>query len=58
MNSAVVVSVLAMIIFLVMASGQAYVAVSKLGVRDKEMSLIVRSIMVGIVTFLSYSILL
>ena len=58
MNSAVVVSVLAMIIFLVMASGQAYVAVSKLGVRDKEMSLVVRSIMVGIVTFLSYSILL
>jgi hypothetical protein len=58
MNSAVVVSVLAMIIFLVMASGQAYVAVSKMGVRDKEMSLIVRSVMVGIVTFLSYSILL
>lgn len=58
MNSAVVVSVLAMIIFLVMASGQAYTAVSSMGVRDKEMSLIVRSIMVGIVTFLSYSILL
>jgi hypothetical protein len=58
MNSAVVVSVLAMIIFLVMASGQAYAAVSSMGVRDKEMSLIVRSVMVGIVTFLSYSILL
>lgn len=58
MNSAVVVSVLAMIVFLVMASGQAYVAVSRMGVKDKEMSLIVRSIMVGIVTFLSYSILL
>ena len=58
MNSAVVVSVLAMIIFLVMASGQAYTAVSSMGVRDKEMSLIVRSVMVGIVTFLSYSILL
>lgn len=58
MNSAVVVSVLAMIVFLVMASGQMFALVKSMGVRDVEMSLIVRSVFVGILTYLLYSLLL
>jgi len=58
MNSAVVVSVLAMIVFLVMASGQMFALVKNMGVKDTEMSLIVRSLFVGILTFLLYSMLL
>jgi hypothetical protein len=58
MNSAVVVSVLAMIVFLLMASGQMFALVKSMGVKDVEMSLIVRSIFVGILTYLLYSLLL
>lgn len=58
MNSAVVVSVLAMIVFLIMASGQMFALVKNMGVKDTEMSLIVRSLFVGILTFLLYSMLL
>jgi|LauGreDrversion4_2_1035121.scaffolds.fasta_scaffold1647388_2 hypothetical protein len=58
MNSAVVVSVLAMIVFLVMASGQMFALVKSMGVKDVEMSLIVRSLFVGVLTYLLYSLLL
>jgi hypothetical protein len=58
MNSAVVVSVVAMIVFLVAASGQMFALVKRLGVKDNEMSLILRSLVVGIVTYLLYSLLL
>jgi len=58
MNSAIVVSVLAMIVFLVMASGQMFALVKNMGVKDVEMSLIIRSLFVGILTFLLYSMLL
>jgi hypothetical protein len=58
MNSAVVVSVVAMIVFLVAASGQMFALVKRLGVRDTEMSLIVRSLVVGVTTYVLYSFLL
>jgi hypothetical protein len=58
MNSAVVVSVVAMIVFLVAASSQMFALVKQMGVRDTEMSLIVRSLVVGAVTYLLYSLLL
>ena len=58
MNSAVVVSVLAMIVFLIMASGQMFALVKSMGVKDAEMSLIVRSLFVGALTYLLYSLLL
>jgi uncharacterized protein with PQ loop repeat len=58
MNSAVVVSVLAMIVFLIMASGQMFALVKSMGVKDVEMSLIVRSIFVGLLTYVLYSLLL
>jgi hypothetical protein len=58
MNSAVVVSVVAMIVFLVAASSQMFALVKQMGVRDTEMSLIVRSLVVGVVTYLLYSLLL
>jgi|LauGreDrversion4_2_1035121.scaffolds.fasta_scaffold07501_2 hypothetical protein len=58
MNSAVVVSVVAMIVFLVAASSQMFALVKQLGVRDTEMSLIVRSLVVGVTTYVLYSFLL
>jgi hypothetical protein len=58
MNSAVVGSVLAMIVFLIMASGQMFALVKGMGVKDVEMSLIVRSIFVGLLTYVLYSLLL
>jgi len=47
-----------MIVFLIMASGQMFALVKSMGVKDVEMSLIVRSIFVGLLTYVLYSLLL
>ncbi len=56
MDSKVVGSLVSMIIFIVMASSQAYKMVKKLGVKEDDVSLIVRSLGVGVLTYLSMSI--
>jgi hypothetical protein len=56
MDYRVVGSIMNMLIFVVMASAPAYKMVKKLGVKDDDMSLIVRSLMVGVLTFLSMNI--
>jgi uncharacterized protein with PQ loop repeat len=58
MNSAGVVSVLAMIVFLVAASTQMFLLVKSMGVKDVELSLILRSVVVGLTTYVLYSLLL
>ena len=49
-------TIISMLIFVVMASSPAYKMVKQLGVKDEDMSLIVRSLMVGVLTFLSMNI--
>lgn len=56
MDYRLVGSILSMLIFVVMASAPAYKIVKQLGVKDNDMSLIVRSLMVGLLTFLSMNI--
>jgi hypothetical protein len=56
MDYRLVGSILSMLIFVVMASAPAYKMVKQLGVKDNDMSLIVRSLMVGLLTFLSMNI--
>jgi hypothetical protein len=56
MDSKVVGSLVSMIIFIVMASSQAFKMVKKLGVRDDDMSLIARSVGVGVLTYLSMTV--
>ena len=56
MDYRLVGSIMSMLIFVVMASGPAYKMVKQLGVKDPDMSLIVRSLMVGVLTFLSMNI--
>ncbi len=56
MDYRVVGSILSMLIFVVMASAPAYKMVKQLGVKDADMSLIVRSLMVGVLTYLSMNI--
>lgn len=52
MDPRVVSSLIGAIIFLVMASAPVYSFVSKMGVKDKDMSLVVRSVMAGLLTYL------
>ena len=56
MDYRLVGTIISMLIFVVMASAPAYKMVKQLGVKDPEMSLIVRSLMVGVLTFLSMNI--
>jgi hypothetical protein len=46
------------ILFLLMASNPAFNLVRDAGVKDKEMSLVVRSALVGVLAYLSFSVLL
>ena len=46
------------ILFLLLASNPAFNLVRDAGVKDKEMSLVVRSAVVGVLAYLSFSILL
>ncbi len=51
-----VASLISMIIFVIMASSPAFKMVKKLGVKDDDMSLIVRSLGVGVLTYLSMTV--
>ena len=56
MDYKVVGSIISMLIFVLMASSPVFKMVKKLGVKDDDMSLIVRSLMVGVLTYLSMTI--
>jgi len=58
MDSRIVSSLISAILFLVLASAPAYKVVSNLGVKDKDMSLVVRSIFAGLLTYTSLRLLL
>jgi hypothetical protein len=53
MDPRVVSSLIAAIIFLVMASAPVFSIVRDMGVKDKDMSLVVRSILAGLLTYVS-----
>ncbi len=55
MDPRIVSSLIGAILFLVMASAPAFQMVKELGVKDKDMSLVVRSALVGLLTYLSVS---
>jgi hypothetical protein len=53
MNYKVVGSLFNMILFIIFASSYSYRYIKRMGVRDEDTSLIVRSILVGLVSYLS-----
>jgi hypothetical protein len=53
MDYKIVGTLLSMIIFIIFASSYTFRYFKRMGVRDDDNSLIIRSILVGIVTFLS-----
>jgi hypothetical protein len=57
MDYKVIASVMNMLIFVIMASGPVYKQVKKLGVKDDETSLIVRSVLVGVLTYVSMNVM-
>lgn len=58
MDFKVVGALINAILFLLMASNPAFNLVRDAGVKDKEMSLVVRSALVGVLAYLSFSVLL
>jgi hypothetical protein len=56
MDFKIVASLISMIIFVIMASSPAFKMVKKLGVKDDDTSLIVRSLGVGVLTYLSMTV--
>lgn len=58
MDPRIVSSLIGAILFLVMASAPVYKVVNDLGVKHKDMSLVVRSILVGLLTYASLHMLL
>jgi hypothetical protein len=58
MDPRIVTSLIGAILFLVMASGPVYKIVSDFGVKSKDASLVVRSALVGLLTYVSVSSLL
>ena len=58
MDPRVVSSLIGAILFLVMASAPVFAVVRDLGVKDKDLSLVVRSILVGGLTYASLRVLL
>jgi len=58
MDPRIVTSLLSAILFLVMASAPVFKMVSDLGVKNKDMSLVVRSALAGLLMYLSVSFLL
>jgi hypothetical protein len=57
MDPRVLGSLVGAILFLIAASTPAYSLVQKMGVKNKDMSLVVRSALVGVLTYLSMSVL-
>jgi hypothetical protein len=53
MDPRVVSSLIGAILFLVMASAPVFAMVRDLGVKDKDLSLVVRSMLVGLLTYAS-----
>lgn len=53
MDPRIVSSLIGAILFLIMASAPVYKVVNDLGVKNKDMSLIVRSTLVGVLTYAS-----
>ena len=53
MNIPIVGSLVSTILFLLLASTPAFTLIRQLGVKNNDVSLIVRSMIVGIVTYLS-----
>jgi hypothetical protein len=53
MDPRIVSSLIGAILFLIMASAPVYKVVNDLGVKNKDMSLIVRSTLVGVLTYVS-----
>lgn len=58
MDFKLVGALISAILFLLMASNPAFNLVREAGVKDKEMSLVVRSSLVGVLAYLSFSMLL
>jgi hypothetical protein len=56
MDYKVVGSLFSMIIFIIFASSYTFRYVKRMGVRDEDNSLIIRSLLVGLVTYLSMNI--
>ena len=57
MDPRVLGSLVAAILFLIVASSPVYSCIQKAGVKNKDMSLVVRSALVGVLTYLSMSVL-
>jgi hypothetical protein len=57
MDLKIVSSLIGAILFLLLASIPAFNVVRDLGVKDREMSLIVRSALMGVLTYVSLSLL-
>jgi len=53
MDYRIVGTLVSMIIFVIFASSPVFKYVKKLGIKDDDQSLIIRSILVGVVTYLS-----
>lgn len=53
MDYKIVGTLFSMIVFIVFASSYTFRFVKRMGVRDEDTSLIIRSLLVGIITFLS-----
>ena len=53
MDYKIVGTLFTMIVFIIFASSYTFRYVKRMGVRDEDTSLIIRSLLVGIVTFLS-----
>ena len=58
MDIRVVSSLIGAILFLVMASAPVFKVVNDLGVKDRDLSLVVRSMLVGLLTYASLQMLL
>jgi hypothetical protein len=58
MDPRIVSSLIGAILFLVLASAPAYKVVSSVGVKDKDMSLVVRSALAGLLTYASLRMLM
>jgi hypothetical protein len=57
MDLKIVSSLISAILFLLLASVPAFNVIRDLGVKDKDMSLIVRSALTGVLTYISLSLL-
>ena len=53
MDYRIVGTLVSMIIFVIFASSPVFKYIKKIGIKDDDQSLIVRSILVGVVTYLS-----